>query len=205
MGKRKAPRTSDKETQLAWREMMENHPFGETELSLTTILEAISQQVNKGKMNPGPAALESLLVIDRNLKNGKVLVEWWNEISINAGDHISIPIWAFGEIVDCWTKYVDGSSEFSLGDAFGVGQGQGKRKNTREGMRLFRRNFGLAFQVVMQCVNASKSGGQISLNKAYNLVADDNEIQVRKVERAYYEYESILRMIVRKQNLPIEF
>lgn len=206
MGKSKTPKSSNDQKRNKWQEITENNPLSQAQISLTTTLKALYSHVDKEEMNNGAGALETLFILDRHLNNENFPRDWRNNISPEGGDHVNIPSWVFRTIVDSWTKYIGGDAGLSLGNAFGVGTGgQGKRKFTREGVKNFRRHFGLAFQVMMACMKADEKGAPLSFEKAYGDVADRNGVSSQTVGRAYSEYKQILKEIATEQQWPVDF
>ena len=88
--------------------------------------------------------------MDQHFRTKQLPLGWWNYINFKREDYISVPGWVFSALVDGWAKYIDGDLGVTLGGAFDIGaDGQGTKKNSKKAIKKLRRDFGLAFRVII--------------------------------------------------------
>ena len=160
---------------------------------LTLMFHALVWAVDKNHIPIGLAALDALFAIRTRIMKGELTVADWHERNRGREDFVAIPRWAFDALTTGYHSYVAGEKGVSLGDALGVGKGgQGSRNTTRDGVKRFRRDLGLALQVAGVRAKPDAAGKLTGPELAYLQVAETNDLDPQKVRRAYSKFADVL-------------
>ncbi len=211
MGRSKAPGPADAAKIMDWNRRQSDHPDLGGQLSFTLDQRRVRATIESGEVSEALGALEMLAVLHDHLHAGLLSLDNWNEKAAEATragmPHISIPVdECFLPIVDAYARYVESGPRMTLGATFIKGStNQGVRAHTPGAIRTRRKDFKIALDVVLFCVDRGKRGKKTTLDKAFEHVAKQYGMEKRSVEKVYRAELPILRPFIERTDLPISF
>ncbi len=156
----------------------------------------LREAADDGEFSRGGAALMYASILERKLDEGvltqKDAFEFFYKLSERAferGDKnrsidnmpVVLPYWVLRDISECWNKYIFGYSGLNLGEAFKL-EGV-SRTASKDKIKNFLRDLNWAVTVLER-----RRLDQVSLEKAYAQVAEEEGVSAVSVKRAWTRF-----------------
>lgn len=124
------------------------------------------------------------------LESKALTLEEANEIhSKTPGEFVMVPLKYMRTLMAHWNRYIYGPPGMSFGEAFGFeGGGRGGKGNTRKRINYINRAVPLALQVITLRDKFERAGNSISLEAAYESIAEEAGAKAATVRHAYKEF-----------------